>query len=365
MVDDGAFEFRGSFPRRSEDARAWHARSRAVAAIEPEIPIVDPHHHLFGSASDPIHYRLEDLCQDLASGHRVLGTVYVEAYESGWHPSGPEALRPVGEVQLIAGMTRSEVTTPLGPCRVAAGIISYADLTLGEAVDEVLEQELAAGEGRLRGVRHRTATDDGTVGRFIKHAPKAGLMGEAAFRRGFARLERFGLPFDAWIYHTQLPELIRLADAFPNTPIVLDHLGAPMGVAEWRAKRGEVLADWERDLHSLATRPNVRVKVGGMGMTVFGLGFEHSDRPPTADELAQAWQPFIDICIDAFGTQRCMFESNFPPDQQSCSYAELWNAFKLATRSRSLTERRDLFYRTACETYRLPELLQLGNAVAF
>ena len=100
-------------------------------------------------SQDPIHYRLEDLQQDIAGGHDVIGTVYVEAYESGWRKTGPEALRPVGEVEMIAGLTRTPLQTPRGPCQVAAGIVSYADLTLGDGVADVLEQQLKAGAGAL------------------------------------------------------------------------------------------------------------------------------------------------------------------------------------------------------------------------
>lgn len=355
--------YRGSFPRTGHDLLEWHAGAAQTDAVEASLPIVDPHHHLFGTASDPIHYRLDDVRSDLASGHRFVGTVYVEAYASGWRKDGPGAMRPVGEVDMIVGVTGEPVETPRGPCQVAAGIVSYVDLTLGHGAVEVLEEQLQAGQGRLRGVRYRTATDDGTVGRFIKDRPRAHLLLDSAFRRGFGYLDRWGLSFDAWVYHTQLPELIDLADAFPNTTIVLDHIGAPMGVAEWRAKRTEVLADWEKNLRALAARPNVRVKIGGMGMTVFGFGFEHGERPATSSELARAWQPCIDVCLEAFGTRRSMFESNFPVDKQSCSYVELWNAFKVATRSMSHDERGDLFYRTACQTYRLPELAAVADSI--
>jgi predicted TIM-barrel fold metal-dependent hydrolase len=356
--------YRGSFPRTTPEVSEWHARSPEVEALEPDLPIVDAHHHLFGSSDDAIHYRLDDLRDDLATGHRVLGTVYIEAYESGWRTSGPESLRPVGEIEEILRLTASPIRSQHGDCAVAAGVVAYADLTLGDGVIEVLEQERDAAKGRLRGVRHRTATDDGTVGRFIKDRPRPHLLMDGAFRRGFAHLDRFGLSFDAWIYHTQLGELIDLADAFPNTIIVVDHVGAPIGVAEWSIKRTEVRADWAMNLRALAARPNVRVKIGGMGMMVFGFGFERGERPATAWELAHAWQPYIGLCIDAFGTDRCMFESNFPVDKQSCSYVELWNAFKLATRGLSQDERRDLFYRSACQTYRLPELARIGNAAA-
>lgn len=359
---DSGTDYRGSFPRSAREVSDWQARAPRVDVLEPELPIVDAHHHLFGSVEDTIHYRLEDFRQDITSGHRVIGTVYVEAYESGWRKTGPEAMRPVGEVETIVGPTRPHAQTPHGSCQVAAAIVSYADLTLGEGVADVLEEQRKAAQGRLRGVRHRTATDDGTVGRFIKDRPRPHLMSDRAFRQGFAQLDRFGLSFDAWMYHTQLDEVIDLADAFPNTTIVLDHVGAPIGVAEFRAKRGEVLAQWEKSLRALAARPNVSVKLGGMGMTVFGFGFERAEEPPTSHELVRAWRPLIDTCIEAFGTKRCMFESNFPVDRQSCSYVELWNAFKLATRAFSHRERGDLFYRTACRTYRLPELMRLGDA---
>ena len=358
---DRATDYRGAFPRTAQEVSDWHARAPSIDVLEPELPIVDAHHHLFGSPQDALHYRLEDLQHDIAGGHRVLGTVYVEAYESGWRKTGPVAMRPVGEVEMIEPLTRAPVQTPRGSCQVAAGIVSYADLTLGDGVADVLEEQLKAAQGRLRGVRHRAATDEGTVGRFIKDRPRPHLMADRAFRRGFAQLDRFGLSFDAWIYHTQLDELIDLADAFPNTPIVLDHVGAPIGVAEFRPQRAEVIAQWETALRALAARPNVRVKVGGMGMTMFGFGFEHAERPATSSELVHAWQPYIDTCVEAFGTKRCMLESNFPVDKQSCSYGELWNAFKLATRSLSNDERSDLFYRTACRTYRLPELMRLGD----
>ena len=244
---------------------------------------------------------------------------------------------------------------------MAAAIVCHADLTLGDRVADVLHRHLAAASGRLRGVRHRTATAGGALGRAIKDEPRAGLLSDPAFRRGFARLEPLGLSFDAWIYHTQIGELIDLADAFPDTTIVVDHIAAPIGVAEFRARRTEVLRDWEGGVRALAARPNTRMKIGGMGMPLLGFGFERRERPASAAELARAWGPRIETCIDAFGTGRCMFESNFPVDKQSAGYCDLWNAFKLATEGASRHERSDLFYRTACRTYRLPAVEALGD----
>jgi L-fuconolactonase len=361
MKDQERTVYRGNRPRDSLALRAWHAGSPRERALEPGLPIVDAHHHLYGGTADTHFYRLEDLEQDLGAGHKVIGTVYVEAYASGWHTSGPLALRSLGEVEMITRLNRSPVRIAHGSCQLAAAVISNVDLTLGDGVAEVLETHMQAGQGRLRGVRHHVTYVDGLVGSLINDPPKQHLMADPAFRRGFAWLDRFGLSFDALIYHPQLGELADLADAFPETRIVLNHVAAVIGVAEFRSYRASVLAGWQRGMRALAARPNVCVKIGGMGMPVFGFGFEGAERPATSDALVRAWQPFIDVCIDAFGPHRCMFESNFPVDKQSCGYTELWNAFKLATCSCTQDERRELFYRTACRTYRLPELQKAGD----
>jgi L-fuconolactonase len=350
--------FRGSMPRSTEELAAWHAGAQPEAALEPELPIVDAHHHLFGRIQDRHHYRLEDLHTDLAGGHLVVGTVYVEAYGANWRTSGPEQLRPVGEVENVVATIREPVPTPRGTCEVAAGIVAQADLMLGAAVAEVVEAHLAAAGGRLSGIRFRTATDDGTVGRTIADKPRAGLLREAAVREGCARLAHYGLSFDIWAYHHQLDEVIELADACPSTRLVLDHVGGVIGVAEYAPRRDEVRALWKDAMRRLALRPNVSVKLGGLGMPVFGFGFENGEQPARAQSLSVAWRPFIDECIAAFGTSRCMIESNFPVDKQSCTYTSLWNAFKLATADLSASERRDLFSRTACRTYRLGALEQ-------
>lgn len=352
--DQDLGRYRGTLHRTTAELRDWHAGAPAEAALEPELPIVDAHHHLYGAAADPHHYQLADLERDMAGGHRIVATVYVEAYRSGWHPTGPEHLRPVGEVRKIVGLTQAPIRRAGGSCTVAAGIVSHADLLLGDRVAEVLEAQLEAGQGRLRGVRHSAAYDPGTIGRFVLHPAKPQLLADTAFRKGLAQVQRFGLSYDTWLYHPQLADLSDLADAFPGTPIVLNHAGGLIGVAEYRPDRAAHLAQWRDGLRRLAARPNVFVKVGGLGMPVFGFGFEHGKRPAATAALVQAWQPLIDACLDAFGPRRCMFEGNFPVDKQSCGYTQVWNAFKLATRSLSRDERADLFCETACRVYRLP-----------
>ncbi|GAA4329867.1 amidohydrolase family protein [Pigmentiphaga soli] len=348
-------EYRGTLYRPTAELLAWHAGAPAEEALEPELPILDAHHHLYGTPADSSYYRLGDLERDFGGGHRIVGTVYVEAYQAGWYPDGPEHLRPVGEVARIVDLTAAPVRGSRGAaCQVAAGIVAYADLTRGDAVADVLEAELAAGQGRLRGVRHPAAYDGGQIARFVKSMNRPRMLADATFRKGVAQLGRLGLSFDAWVHHTQLGDVAGLADAFPGLAIVLNHVGGLIGVAEYRADRAGNVARWRQGLRELAARPNVYVKIGGLGMPLFGFGFEHRERPASSAELAQAWGPLIDACIEAFGPARCMFEGNFPVDKQTCGYTALWNAFKLATRSLSAGERADLFFGTACRAYRLP-----------
>lgn len=361
-MQHGPQPYRGNQPRSTRDLVAWLARGAAATARDAEIPIVDAHHHLFGAPTDPLFYELGDLERDLSSGHRIIGTVYVEAYDSGWRTSGPEAMRPVGEIEKIIGLTGAPLSLPTGPCQVAAGIVGHADLSLGDAVEAVLDAEAEAGQGRFCGIRHRTATVEGAVGRVGKGHPRAHLLVDPVFQRGVACLGARGLTFDAWAYHTQLSELIALADAVPQTTIIVDHVAGPIGVEEFAANRAEILRRWEIDLRALAARPNIRMKIGGMGMALYGFGFEQRETPPTDVELAAGWTPLIETCIGIFGTQRCMFESNFPVDKQSGSYCNLWNAFKIAVQGCSRAEKADLFYRTACDVYGLPGLRQAGDA---
>lgn len=286
-----------------------------------------------------------------------MGTVYLEAYDSGWRTEGPMAMRSTGEVEMIVAQSRHPFASAMGPCQVAAGIVSNVDLTQGDAVADILEAHRLAGQGRLRGVRHHVTYDAGAAGRFVYNQPPD-LMANPEFRKGLACVQRAGLCFDVFIFHTQLEQLAELAGLFPGITFVVNHVGTRIHVAEYEGRRAEVLDQWERGMRALARLSNVRVKIGGLGMPIFGFGFEWAQAPAGSAELVTAWQPIIDACIEWFGAERCLFESNFPVDKQSCGYVELWNAYKLATRARSPQERRDLFYRTACRTYRLPELEQ-------
>lgn len=327
------------------DRSAWLDRTREDA-LEPALPICDPHHHLWEHPGS--RYLLPEFLADLAGGHRVVSTVYVECAQ--WYRTdGPEAERPVGETEFVERIAAARAGE--AP-RIAAGIVGFADLTLGAAVGPVLEAHLAA-SGRFRGVRYASAWDPGPGIRPAHTRPPPGLLGDPAFRAGFARLAPLGLSFDAWLYHTQFGELADLARAFPETAIVLDHMGGPPGIGPYAGRREEVFADWRDALARLAPCANVSVKLGGRTLTLAGFGWHRRESPPGSGELASAMAPWYAACIELFGPERCMFESDFPVERASCSYAVLWNAFKRLTRGYAPGERAALFHGTATRVYRL------------
>ncbi|MGF6545796.1 amidohydrolase family protein [Paraburkholderia youngii] len=349
-------------PRHTVQLEEWHVTAAKEEVLEPALPIVDAHHHLYGDLGDDHHYNLSQLTNDLSSGHSVIGTIYVEAYASGWRTDGPEEQKPIGEVELISTLTRDPLILHHGTCQAAAGIVSFVDLSRGTAARDVIEAQIIAANGKLRGVRHAVANNSGLVGRTIPNMPKPYLLADSKFRDGIAELARLNLTFEVWCYHYQLPEVCSLADAFPELKIVINHLGGVIGVAEFRSMQMRVRAEWNDHMRDLSRRPNVTMKIGGLGMPVFGFGFEYGKQPASSHALAAEWRPFFDVCIETFGPSRCMLESNFPVDKQSCSYVALWNAFKMLSQRLSTEERRDLFYRSACRVYQLPDLMVAGDS---
>ena len=238
-----------------------------------------------------------------------------------------------------------------GKVRLCEGIIGYADLLLGDDVQPVLEALIAAGNGRFRGIRYGATWDSGSAGYGRTFAPPH-LMLDAKFRRGFARLGPLGLSFDAWLFYPQLPDLIDLLQAFPDTEVILDHAGGILGIPP-HIQRDEVFSIWRSHIRRLARFPNLSVKIGGFGMLYCGWDFHVRDIPPSSAELSSAWRPYVETCIEAFGSERCMFESNFPVDKQSCGYGVLWNAFKRVTQGCSTAQKAALYHDTAARVYRL------------
>jgi L-fuconolactonase len=318
------------------------------SAIDPDLPICDPHHHLWYQSEN--NYSLADFRQDIGVGHRVKQTVFIESRKMLNKDASPE-LQPVGETEFIRDISAGNKPGAAQLNGLCAGIVGFADLTMGTRVAAVLEAHLAAGQGRFRGIRFTTTWDHSPE---IKSSAQPGILTEAKFRAGFGCLRKYNLSFDAWLYHPQIAELVNLAHAFPDTPIILDHIGGPLGIGPYRNQRPAVLAAWKNAMADLASCQNVAVKLGGLGMELCGFGWAERSQPPDSQQLAEAFAPYFLWCIEKFGIQRCMFESNFPVDKRAYSYTILWNAFKRITQDFSATERSALFHNTATRVYRLP-----------
>ncbi len=322
--------------------------------LEPDLPICDPHHHLWDRPDLPdrpgSRYFLDDLIKDISGGHNILKTVFIDCMAM-YRADGPPEMKPIGETEFVQGIAAQSASGQYGPTRVAAGIVSHADLRLGSKVSEVLEAHITASPNRFRGIRHSSVWDE-NIQRNYMNSPK-GLLLDPKFREGFGCLQKYGLSFDAWLYFHQLPELTDLAQSFPETTIILDHIGGPLGIGPYAGQRTDVFRQWRKDIAALSTCNNVYVKLGGLGMPIIGFGWSELEIPPDSVELAEAMLPYFTWCIEKFGVNRCMFESNFPVDKVSYSYNVLWNAFKRIAQDFSSDEKAALFNDTACKAYRL------------
>lgn len=321
--------------------------------LEPDLAIVDPHHHLWDNKRH--RYLLDELRQDTGSGHRIVATVFVDCM-AFYRADGPAAMKPVGETEFANGVAAMCASGVYGELRACAGIVSHVDLSLGAAAREVLQAHIVAGGGgggRFKGIRHAGGWDASPQIRNSHTNPPPGLYADAGFREGFAQLAPLGLSFEAWQFHPQLPEVTALARAFPDTRIILNHLGGPLGVGPYAGKQDQVFAQWQRHMAELATCPNVTVKLGGLGMKIGPFDHHAQPLPPTSQTVADAWRPWVETAIDHFGAQRCMFESNFPVDKGGASYAVLWNAFKRIAAGASADDKAALFAGTAQRVYKL------------
>jgi L-fuconolactonase len=315
--------------------------------LEPDLPIVDAHHHLWERESG--RYLLDELRADLGAGHNVQATVFIQCGYS-YRNDGPIELRPVGETERVAAIAAS--ATAAGAGGICAGIIGYCDFRLGDRVDAVLEAHIAAGAGRFRGIRQSAGWDAAIVST-TSAVPPRGLLLDPAFRAGLARLGKFGLSYECSLYHPQLSELTNLAQQFPDLPILANHCGGPIRIGPYADHPKEAFQAWSKALKALAACPNVTLKLGGQAMTIRGFTWHEAPLPPSSGELTAAWQPTMDTCIETFGPSRCMFESNCPVDKGMCSYPVVWNAFKRLAAGYSADEKAALFHGTATRFYRL------------
>ena len=328
---------------------AWVAKL-SEPALEPELPIVDPHHHLWQRAGND--YMFHDLLADTQTGHNIVATVFVDCH-SMYRKDGPAELRCVGETEFANGVAAMSASGIYGNLRACAGIVSHVDLRLGAKAGAVFDAQIAAGNGRFKGIRHQTGWDADPDIRNSRTDPTQELTRDRTWREGFKELAKRNLTFDAWLYHPQLDEIADLADAFPNTAIVLDHVGGPLGYAGYAGRHAEVVATWKKSMVELARRQNIVVKVGGLGMAMGWFDFYRKPVPPGSQALADAFKPWVEPCIELFGVDRCMFQSNFPVDKITSGYGVLWNAFKRLSAKASATEKIALFSGTASRVYKL------------
>jgi predicted TIM-barrel fold metal-dependent hydrolase len=321
--------------------------------LDPSRVIVDPHHHLWDRPG--ARYLPNDLLEDVNSGHRIAATVFIQS-RSMLRASGDPVFASVGEVEFANGAAAVGAAQIHGPTQICAGIVGGANLTLGDAVQPVLESMLAVSGGRLRGIRNALVWHADPAVASTNAKTTNGMMCVPEFKAGAALLSRYDLVLDMWLYHTQLDECYALARAIPDVVVVIDHFGGPIGVADYArspSDRVQMLVDWRRAMKRLASLPNTRVKLGGGGMPVLGFHFDRAPTPPSSMQLAEAFRPYVEICIDMFGVTRCMFESNFPVDKGMFSYDVLWNAFKRLVSDGSEPEKQALLSGTASATYRL------------
>jgi predicted TIM-barrel fold metal-dependent hydrolase len=322
---------------------------RREAALEPALPIIDAHHHLWNHAGRV--YRRADLLDDIASGHDIRATVFIEC-KTDYDTNEPAGFESLGEVRFACDeATRSQAEGVR--TRVAAAIVGHADLLLGAQARPVLERLIGVSDGRVRGIRNIAVWHADPTVRASAMTPPPGLLLDARFREGFRQLAPLGLSFDAWVIHTQLDELCQLAAAFPDTRIVLNHVGGPLALGPYRGHRDEVFEVWRKGVLALAAYRNVSMKLGGFGMPLFGFGFQDEALPPDSITVANAIRPYVETCIEAFGATRCMFESNFPVDKGCFSYGVIWNAYKRLTAGLPDDSRAALFHDTAARFYRI------------
>ena len=329
---------------------AWLAQVEEEA-LDSALPIIDTHHHLWDHRDGRVdrRYLMDELQRDLRTGHNIVATVFIEC-RAMYRADGPELMKPVGEVEFVNGIAAMAASGLYGDTRVAAGIMGFAALQEGDRVKEVLEAQIAAAPDRFRGIRRTGAWDPDPR---VTRARDPGMFLDPKFREGFDALASLDLVLEAVCRHPQLSEVVDLARAFPNTAIVLNHLGGVVGIGAYEGRRDEIFAEWSKSIAALAACPNIVIKLGGINMDYSGFGWHEKPQPPTSEALCQATRRYYETAIEQFGADRCMFESNFPVDKISCSYPVLWNAFKRMSTAFSDDERTKLFHDNAKRVYRL------------
>lgn len=332
--------------------QAWLAQEVPEEVLFPDLPITDTHHHLW--VRPGYRYLVPEFAADLATGHNVVATVFADC-TSMYRAHGPAHLRPVGETEFVVGQAAQSASGLYGPTRIAAALFGFADVTLGAAVREVLDAHMAAANGRFRGIRLQSNWDASSEIRNGSFGQRPGVLLEPAVQDGLRVLAEMGLVLDSYVFFPQLPEVAQTADALPNLTIVLNHCGGPLGYGPYAGNKAEHYGHWRRGLFEVAKRPNVVCKLNGVLNRSASFDYRHADRPASSEVLADAWRQWIEPCIEAFGPDRCMFESNYPVEKVGVSWVSLWNAFKRLTRHASEAERLAMFHGTAARVYRVAD----------
>tara|TARA_B100000676_G_scaffold312070_1_gene384600 strand:- start:1875 stop:2897 length:1023 start_codon:yes stop_codon:yes gene_type:complete len=323
-------------------------------ALEPDLPIIDPHHHLWDFKVERVNprYFLEEMLEDTNSGHNILATVFIEC-GAMFREDGSDDEKPLGETEFVNGIAAQSASGLYGPTRVAAGIVGTAPLHIGEPVKDILEQHIQLGGGRFKGIRVGVTWDASPEVENHRTAPQPNILMGEKFREGFSQLAHYDLSFEAWCYHPQIPEVTDLAQKFPNNRIILDHFGGPIGIGPYASRKDEVFEEWKKSIDHLAKCENVSAKLGGLNMFVNGYFWQDKPKPPNSEELCEATRHYFEYTIEKFGVERCLFESNFPVDKLSCSYVVCWNSFKRLTANYSAGEKAKLYHDNAKRIYKL------------
>jgi len=323
-------------------------------ALQPQLPIIDPHHHLWEFRDERVAHRylLDEILADVNSGHNIVATVHIEC-GSMYRADREPPYQVIGETEFVNGIAAMSASGLYGDCKIAAGIIGTVDLRSGDQVGTLLDMHIAAGAGRFRGIRSQASWDQAGVAKSGRNVTGPNLFIDREFHKGFAKLADRNLSFEAWCYHPQIPQVTELARAFPETTIVLDHFGGPLGEGIHATQKDEIYKQWKKDITELARCDNVMAKLGGLNMELNGFDWHHKSSPPDSETLMQATRHYYEFTIEQFGINRCMFESNFPVDMCSCSYTVLWNSFKRLTTGYSDSDKAALFHDNASRIYRL------------
>jgi L-fuconolactonase len=317
-------------------------------ALEPDLTIIDAHHHIW----DPpgARYLFDDYLSDTRSGHRIAASVFIECH-SMYRADGPEALKPIGETEFIAGVAAQSASGRYGETQICAGIVAHIDFSLGARFDEVIEAHMGVSGGRLCGFRGRVSSHPDPE--INKWQTPAGILLEPASIEAMAVLANYGMPLDVWAYQVQHDDLCKTCERLPQLQVILDHAAGPLGCGPFRGRRAEMLPDWLDGIRRLASYPNTVIKFSGMGMRFAGFDYHRQELPPSSGQLADDWRPYFDACLETFGPDRIMFASNFPADKGSFGFGTAWNAFKRLSQGCSPQEKRALFSGTAARIYDL------------